>query len=122
MNIYMASDQSKLLFEHYLDHQRERGRQVTLREYAEFLEIHESTLNLLINDKREISGSMAVHLAAKTGDNRFLDLKRLPHPDPLFSYVTMEWPNLRPEQQQAIRDQIAHYRIGDNDEIKPFPA
>lgn len=116
MSSIMASDQSKLLLEHYLSFQRRLERTVTLKDFAAHLEIHETTLNLLINDKRSMSGKMAVHLASKTGDHRFLDLKQLPHPDPLFSYVSMEWPHLNAEQQRAVRDQIAKYRAGENDE------
>lgn len=105
----MATQQSKLILEHYLNYQRSMERQMTLREFSIFLGIHETTLNLLINDKREISGRMAVHLASKTNDNRFLDLKRIPHQDPLFSYVSNEWSKLKPEQKKAIRDQIEIY-------------
>jgi plasmid maintenance system antidote protein VapI len=52
MSAIMASDQSKLLLEHYLDYQRDQERQVSLKEYAALLGIHETTLNLLINDRR----------------------------------------------------------------------
>lgn len=122
MSSTMTSDQAKLILEHYLDYQRDQERQVTLKEFAALLEIHETTLNLLINDKRQISGRMAVHLAAVLHDNRFLDLINVPHPDPLFSYVSREWPNLLPEQQAAIRDQIAKYRTGIKDDKEPARA
>lgn len=106
----MASEQSKLLLEHYREYQRLQERTVSLREFAKYLNINESTLNLLINDKRPMSNHMALHLAKKTGDNRFLDVQHLPHPDPLYGYVVSEWKNLNDEQKRAVRDQVAEYR------------
>lgn len=120
MIIPMASTQSKLILEHYLDYQRQQERQITLKEYAEHLQIHETTLNLLINDKRSISNNMAAHLAKKTGDNRFYDLKGLPHPDPIFTYVVNKWQELKPEFQRMIKDQVAKY-LSENDDDDSAP-
>jgi len=106
----MASEQSKLLLEHYREYQRLQERTVSLREFAKYLNINESTLNLLINDKRPMSNHMALHLAKKTGDNRFLDVQHLPHPDPNYTYVTSEWTHLSDYEKRAIRDQVAEYR------------
>lgn len=106
----MPSQQSKLLLEHYLEFQKREERKVTLREFARHLDIHEVTLNLIINDKRPMSRQMAAHLGQKTGDNRFYDLKNMPHPDPNFTYVTKEWSQLSDEQKRAVRDQVAEYR------------
>ena len=110
MKTQMPSPQSKLLLDHYLEFQRREERPVTLREFARFLEIHETTLNLLINDKRQMSKQMAAHLGKKTGDNRFYDLKQMPHPDPNYIYVTSEWTHLSDYEKRAIRDQVAEYR------------
>ncbi len=119
---YMITPQSKLLLEHFQAFQTKAERVVSLREFSEYLKIHESTLNLLINDKRKMTERMAANLARRTGDRRFYDLKEMPHVDPLFSYISKEWPNLKPEQQLAVRDQIAKYRTGENENAETTTA
>jgi len=122
MSNYMTSSQTKLLLEHFFAFQKDAQRVVSLREFAEHLKIHESTLNLLVNDRRKITERMAAYLARRTGDPRFYDLRHLPHMDPLLSYISTEWPNLKPEERMALRDQVASYRTGDNDKKERTPA
>ena len=107
----MPSEQSKLLLEHYLEYQRREQKTITAREFSKHLGIHETTLSLLMNDKEKISNQMAARLGKKTGDYRFYDLNQLPHPDPLYGYITSEWKHLTDEQKRAIKEQVAEYRM-----------
>ena len=113
---------SELLLQHYLDWQRRKGSAGSRKAFAEYLGISESYFSIIWNGRRSPPKTILVRLANRLDDPRFYDLGNLPHPDPLFTYVAREWPNLKAEEQLAIRDQIAGYRAGDDDGKKPTTA
>jgi hypothetical protein len=100
---------AELLTENYLEWQKQQGQVRKLKDFAEFLEIHEVTLNLLINGRKQATTKMLVHLANKTGDVRFYEVADLLKPDPLLNYVQQEWGELTLEQQNEIREKVERF-------------
>jgi len=98
-----------LLLERYLKWQAEQGGRKSLREFAKYLEIHEVTLNRLMNKPIPASKQMLVHLAQKLNDPRFLDLENIPRPDPDLQTLSRLWPSLPAETRHAIREQAEKY-------------
>jgi hypothetical protein len=94
-----------LLTENFLDWQKGQGQVRKLKDFADYLEIHEVTLNQLINDRKPASEKMLVHLAQKTGDVRFYNVADLPSPDPDLQALTRIWPHLTEEARHALRSQ-----------------
>lgn len=65
---------AELLTHHYLEYQKRSGGMKKLKQFAEYLEIHEVTLNRLINGKRNAGPAMLVRLGKKLEDPRFYEL------------------------------------------------
>jgi hypothetical protein len=107
-----------LLLERYLQWQSEQGGRRSLREFAQYLEIHEVTLNRLMNKPIPASKQMLVHLAQKLNDPRFLDLENIPHPDPDLQTLSRLWPRLSEETRHTLREQAEKYVT----ENEPSPA
>jgi hypothetical protein len=110
-----------LLIEKYLEWQQDLGQVRTLKNFAEHLEIHEVTLNQLINGKKSCTPKMCVHLAKKTGDTRFYDLADLPHPDPGLQEITRLWSSLSEFARTAILEQVEDYAARDEPKTQPLP-
>lgn len=107
----MASLFKELLLEHFLDFQREQGERKTLREFAKFLDENETTLNLLMNEKRPPSVKKAAKYAEKTGDMRFYAAVGAPAPDPNLTYITNVWEDLPPSAQKKLAEEAEKYVI-----------
>jgi len=52
---------------------------------------------------------MLVHLATKLNDPRFYDIGKLPHPDPVLTYIASHWESLPPEARHALQEQAERY-------------
>jgi hypothetical protein len=93
-----------LLLERYLEWQSEQGGRKSLKEFAQYLEIHEVTLSRLMN-KRPATKQMLIHLAQKLNDSRFLDLENIPYLDQDLQALTKIWPHLSEEARRTLRKQ-----------------
>jgi transcriptional regulator with XRE-family HTH domain len=105
----MTSLAKELLFEKYLDFQRDHKEVKTMKDFAVYCKVSETYMNLLMNGRRSISPKMAVHLAQILDEPRFYDLVHSPHPDETFKYMSSNWSGLTPDQHKALQQQAAEY-------------
>ena len=105
----MVNSCADLLTENFLEWQKSQGQVRKLKDYADFLGIHEVTLNQLINGRKDASKKMLVTLAEKTGDPRFYDVANLPRPDPDLQTITRLWPYLTEDSRHTILKQAEKY-------------
>jgi len=80
-----------------------------MKDFAIHLDVHEGTLNRIINGKQDISKKLAVQFARKLGDPRFYTLENLPAPDLDFEKLMKVWPFIPENKRRALREQGESY-------------
>ena len=100
---------ANLLTDNFLKWQKDQGQVRKLKDFADYLDIHEVTLNQLINGRKKATSKMLIHLAQKTGDIRFYDIENLPHPDPDLQTLNRLWPFLTEDSRHTILKQAEKY-------------
>jgi len=98
-----------LLIDHYLNWQKELGDVKTMRDFAAYLDVHEGTLNRIINGKQQVSEKLAVQFAQKLHDPRFYALENLPEPDLDFEKLMKVWQYIPAEKKRELREQGESY-------------
>lgn len=103
---------AELLTHHYLEYQKRSGGMKKLKQFAEYLEIHEVTLNRLINGKRNAGPAMLVRLGKKLEDPRFYELAMAPYSgdkNPVLDYVDRNWESAPEDVRLRIAEMLSPY-------------
>lgn len=108
-NIHVEISLRKLLFEKYLEYQKQAEKKVTEKQFAEYIGLGPVFLNQIMNGRRSAGEKTIEHLAKFFSDLRFYDSIGLPRPDPLLHYTTRHWGEAPREVHQKIADEIAKY-------------
>lgn len=91
------------LFQEYLDWQKRAGERKTVTEFAQWLEVSESSLSDWMNNKNQPKSAKNIkNLAAKLGDEIY-DILNLPRPLPSISTNHLP-PNFRRRLTLATRE------------------
>lgn len=98
-----------LLRQNLINLQKEQDRLITIKEFAEYLEENESSLNLMMNGKRPVSNNKLVKFGMKTKDARFYELAGKEPPDPDFEYFQENWKDFDPKLRKQLRQDAENY-------------
>ena len=108
------------LEKNFVEWMAQAGKVRTQADFAEWLGIHKTQLNMYLTGNRTPTGENVDKLAAKLGPEIY-DLLGLARPDPLLQYVTHNWHKLPEETQNQIREQVETYLANGQQQPKPQP-
>ena len=92
----------------FLEWQKQQGGRKTVKEFAAYLGVSQSTISTWWNEDRRPEGENLVRLANKLGLEVY-DALGKPRPDIDFHYIQSNWEDLTPDQRLALREQAANY-------------
>jgi hypothetical protein len=99
----------ELLHDGLINLQRDKRRRLTIKEFADYLQENESSLNLMMNGKRSITKGKLLKFGEKLKDNRFYELAGETPPDPDLLYIQQNWPQIPNELRRNLREQAEKY-------------
>lgn len=108
-------------FRQFLEHkflawQQQVGGRKTVKQFAEYLGVGQTTVSSWWNNNRKPEGENLLKLANRFGLEVY-DVLGLPRPDESLHYIQRHWEDLPAEQQRALREQAEKY-IAKNDRSK----
>jgi len=120
---------SKFLEQKFLEWQQAEGGRRTVKEFAEYLSVSQSTISTWWNEDRKPEGENLLRLALKLGIEVYDALEK-PRPDMDLHFIQSVWEDLTPESRQSIREKAEQYAAhnqlkAENDRTrkrKPRPA
>jgi transcriptional regulator with XRE-family HTH domain len=101
---------AQFLEREFLRFQYERGKRLTIAEFADILGFSPSAVSLWLNGERTPDKSSVLELA-RVLSVEIYDYFDLPRPDPDLQTLTYLWPRLTEETRHAIREQAEKYVI-----------
>lgn len=99
---------SQFLEMKFLEWQRQQGGRKTVKQFAEYLGVPQSTLSTWWTNARVPEGENIQKLALKLGIETY-DALGLPRPDQDLHYINSIWEDLKPAARQAIREKAERY-------------
>jgi transcriptional regulator with XRE-family HTH domain len=110
--LYNANVDEKLkdlLFEKYLEYQKQSGKKVTEKQFSEYIGMGQVYLNQIMNGRRSAGEKTIAHLANFFQDMRFYDAVGLPRPDQLLLYIIRHWGEVPEEVRKKLAEEISPY-------------
>lgn len=101
-------DFPKFLEFKYLEWQRTQGGRKTVKEFAAYIGVSQSTISSWWNEDRKPEGENLRRLAEKLGIEVY-DVLGIPRPDSNLLYIQSIWQELEPEKRTALREQAERY-------------
>ena len=101
----------ELLFEKFMEYQKNSGQRKTLKEFSEYIGVGQVYLNRLMNQKRKAGEKTIHHLADFFTDPRFYDVAKLDRPEPSLTYIKRNWGKVPNEIKNKIVQEVAQYSI-----------
>lgn len=92
----------------YLEWQKQEGGRKTVKEFAAYIGVSQSTISNWWNDDRKPEGENLQKLAAKLGIEVY-DILGVPRPDSDLLYLQSIWKELEPEKRRTLREQAEKY-------------
>ena len=134
-SVYMLNFQSKIeqmtfskfLEQKFLEWQQSEGGRRTVKEFAEYLGVSQSTISTWWNEDRKPEGENLVKLALKLGIEVY-DALGKERPDLDLHYIQANWELLDPHAKRVLREQAERYaaqnkqRVENGQRRKPKPA
>lgn len=120
MIFIMETTIKDLLFELFTQYQQDRGDFVSQKEFAQYLNIHKSTLSNLLKGHQPLSKNLAAQFATITGDFRFYDIVGIPRPNIPQNYISLD--GLTETQIKIIQEQAQKYRAKNEENNQELPA
>lgn len=99
----------ELLFEHHMIYQQKLKREVTQKEFSEYIGLDDKLYNHIYRGRRKAGKKVIKFLAEFFDDLRFYDVIGEPRPDPRLFYVQRNWENIPSTIQKQVTDVIANY-------------
>ena len=99
---------SQFLEMKFLEWQRREGGRRTVKEFAEYIGVSQSTISTWWNEDRKPEGENLLRLSLKLGVEVY-DVLGKERPDIDLHYIQSIWEDLPSESRQAIREQAAKY-------------
>lgn len=93
----------------FLEWQRQQGGRKTVKEFAEYLGVSQSTVSTWWNNNRKPEGENLIKLAVKLGLEVY-DVLGKPRPDEHLYQILSGWDEYTPEQRRALSEQGAEYK------------
>lgn len=116
---------SQFLEMKFLEWQRQEGGRRTVKEFAAYIGVSQSTISMWWNEGRKPEGENLLKLAIKLGMEVY-DILEKPRPDSDLHYIQVAWEDLDPAARKAIREQAEKYAAKNQTENerkrKPKPA
>lgn len=109
VDILFIMNVSKLLNEHFLKWQIESGERRKLKEFADYLGVGETMLNLIINNKKRPTRPFIIRCAERLADDRFYQLTGIIPPNSDLYYIQTHLTEISPTQARALREQMEKY-------------
>lgn len=107
-----------LLLEHHLAIQKEKGRKITEKEFAEIIGINDKYYNNIYNLRRPPSEKIIKQLADFFNDLRFYDAVKMERPDEGLNKLSRNWFKLSNRARQKI-DKLVEDDLKDETRTKP---
>jgi transcriptional regulator with XRE-family HTH domain len=105
-----------MTFPHYLElkflewQQKEGGRK-TVKEFAAYIGVSQSTISMWWNEGRKPEGDNLRKLGEKLGIEVY-DILNLPRPDSDLLYLQSVWQNLDPSKRRSLRELAERFITG----------
>jgi transcriptional regulator with XRE-family HTH domain len=99
----------ELLFEKFLEWQKNQREIKTQKEFADYIGIKGASLNHIMSGRRSPSRRIVEHLVGFFNDPRFYDSAGVTRPDPKLHYITRHWGDVPIEVQKRIAGEIEEY-------------
>ena len=99
---------SKYLEQKFLEWQQREGGRRTVKEFAAYIGVSQSTISTWWNDERKPEGDNLLKLAMKLGVEVY-DVLGKPRPDSDLLYLQTIWNELPNESRRALREQAERY-------------
>jgi transcriptional regulator with XRE-family HTH domain len=110
------SEVGDLLFEHHMEYKRLKHRDVTQKEFAEYIGLTDQKYNHIYKGNRKPSLAVIRQLAEFFDDIRFYDAGGYERPDPRLHLVQSNWRDLPNGITKQIADIVAEYKAKKNRE------
>jgi len=92
----------------FLAWQQNVGARKTVKQFAEYIGVGQTTISGWWNENRKPEGDNLIKLANRFGDEVY-DALGLPRPNENLSYLQRIWDDLPQEHQRALREQAEKY-------------
>lgn len=92
----------------FLEWQQKEGGRKTVKEFAAYIGVSQSTISMWWNEGRKPEGDNLRKLAEKLGIEVY-DILGVPRPDKDLLYLQSIWKELEPEKKTALREQAEKY-------------
>jgi transcriptional regulator with XRE-family HTH domain len=92
----------------FLQWQQESGGRKTVREFAKYIGVGQSSISMWWNGERLPEGENVQKLAQKLGLEVY-DVLGLPRPDANLHYLQKHWDDFSPEVQRTLREQAEEF-------------
>lgn len=92
----------------FLEWQQAEGGRRTVKEFAAYLGVSQSTISTWWNDERKPEGDNLYRLALKLGIEVY-DALGKPRPDIDLHYIQVSWDSLSPSARRHLREQAEAY-------------
>lgn len=99
---------SQFLERKYLEWQQREGGRKTVKEFAAYIGVSQSTISMWWNEDRKPEGDNLRKLAEKLGIEVY-DILGIPRPDSDLLYLQSIWQDLDPEKRRILREQGEKY-------------
>lgn len=99
---------SKFLENKFLEWQQREGGRRTVKEFAAYIGVSQSTISMWWNEGRQPEGDNLLKLAMKLGVEVY-DVLGKPRPDIDLLYLQTIWNDLSNESRRALREQGEKY-------------
>lgn len=106
----------------FLEWQQAEGGRKTVKQFAAYIGVSQSTISTWWNGDRSPEGENIQKIAHKLGIEVY-DVLGIPRPDPDLLYIQQNWSNFSEKGRQAIRDTAEKYRLANlNNEAQTTSA
>lgn len=103
------------LYSKFLDWQTREGDRKTLAEFADYLNVSQSTLSMWLNRKRTPTDVVTVQeLASLLGHDIYNVIGKPRNNDHLLQYIIANWDKLTPDEIQKISELFGESGVGRN--------
>lgn len=92
----------------FLEWQQKSGGRKTVKQFAEYIGVGQTTVSGWWNEGRKPEGDNVMKLARLFGADVY-DILGLPRPEENLTYIQNHWDQLSPRERKAIRDAAEQY-------------
>jgi len=89
----------------FLDWQQKEGGRKTVKEFALYIGVSQSTVSMWWNGERNPEGENLRKIAGKLGFEVY-DVLGLPRPDEDLAYISKHWEDVSPEFRRKFRQKV----------------